>query len=197
MQQGPLLITHRGISGPAALKLSAFAAAELRACKYKGDLVLTLIPGLTLNQATVAIREHAAKHGSAQVAKGHTPSICNELPRRVWSSLVQHAGTPDKCRWAEIPKGCIAKLAEGLVFLKLPFSGKDTNKEEFVTAGGVELNEVWLARMESKFTPGLFFGGEMLNVDGITGGFNFQACWTTGHVAGEAAATRVFDINGV
>eukprot|EP00937_MAST-01D_sp_MAST-1D-sp2_P004852 g4852.t1 len=210
-QRGPLLITHRGVSGPAALRLSAFAAEELCACRYRGLLLLRLVPGLTLPDAARVLREHAVAHGSACVHAGAAgggrgrkrgrrgvstathPSFGGAIPRRVWDALASRAATPPipaGTRWADCTRAQLAGLATLLsAGVSLPFRGKDTNKEEFVTAGGVALDEVRSFRtMESALVPGLFFAGEMLDVDGVTGGFNFQACWTTGHHAGEAAA---------
>jgi len=221
-QRGPLLITHRGVSGPAALRLSAFAASDLAACGYRGALRLRPVAGLTNAEATKALRAHAAAHGAARVHSGASgggggggsggggggggrkrgsssathPSFNGSIPRRAWDALASRAAAPpipDGTRWADCSKAQVRGLAALLsAGVALPFRGKDANKEEFVTAGGVALHEVSSMRtMESAFAPGLYFAGELLDVDGVTGGFNFQACWTTGHHAGEAAAQRL------
>ena len=112
------------------------------------------------------------------------------LPRRVWAALSGAATQDSARRWADLRKEEEAALVHSLTAVPLLFRGKDSNKEEFVTAGGVALGEVDMKTMEAKDPElrGLFFGGEVLNIDGVTGGFNFQACWTSGHIAGEAAA---------
>ena len=209
-QRGPLLVTHRGISGPAALRLSSFAATDLAARAYRGTLALNLVPGeiSSITDAVDALRAHRVTHGSRGFVHGGTSGaypFAAQLPRRVWAALCDIAlgdglrsggggggggelAPRKKVRWGELRKAEEMKLCTSLVSLRLPFQGKDANKEEFVTCGGVELAQVHLKTMEAKCRKGLYFGGEVLNVDGVTGGFNFQACWTTGYVAGVAAA---------
>ena len=192
-QRGPLLITHRGISGPAALRLSSFAAADLRDISYQGELQLNCLPNMSLEDIRGTLITFHHNNGN-KLVNGGTNSMypfMNQIPRRLWGALVDQITTPNKmrCRWNELNKKELINLSELLVKIILPFKGKDTNKEEFVTAGGVDLKEIDLKRCESKKHKNLYFGGEVLNIDGVTGGFNFQSCWTTGFIVGEAVNT--------
>ena len=193
-QRGPLLITHRGISGPAALRLSSFAAADLRDISYQGELQLNCLPNMSLEDIRGTLITFHHNNGN-KLVNGGTNSMypfMNQIPRRLWRALVDYQiTTPNKmrCRWNELNKKELINLSELLVKIILPFKGKDTNKEEFVTAGGVDLKEIDLKRCESKRHKNLYFGGEVLNIDGVTGGFNFQSCWTTGFIVGEAVNT--------
>jgi predicted Rossmann fold flavoprotein len=215
-QHGPLLVTHRGLSGPAALRLSAFAAAELRDMGYEGTLILSSVGGSdggggsgrgkkrqksgveaarALRYCRGELAEYAKAHATQQIvnAKGARP-FADAVPKRWWGAIAKHAIGETKLAqltWAHLRKDELEELAQALACLRISFRGKDTNKDEFVSAGGVSLKEVDLAKMESKLVSGLYFSGELLDVDGVTGGFNFQAAWTTGHVAGEAAAAAV------
>lgn len=180
-QQGPLLVTHWGLSGPAVLKLSAWAARELYDAKYAAQVRINWLPKFSRDQ----VREQLARQrqeNPKRTVDSHCPW---ELPKRLWRSLVDHAGGTN-VRWAELSKKSLEKLIEHLVACEFQISGKGQFKEEFVTCGGVPLNEVDFRTMESRVCAGLFFAGEILDVDGITGGFNFQNAWTTAWIAGNA-----------
>jgi len=179
-QTGPLLITHWGLSGPAILKLSAWGARELFSRDYAFLLRVNWLPAShedALRTAIVAVRlEHSRKQIGTYSPFG--------LPARLWRWLVHRAGISETVRWAELSQREQNRLIEGLTRTSLEVRGKSTFKEEFVTAGGVSLKDVDFRTLESRRCPGLFFAGEVLDLDGITGGFNFQAAWTCGHIAG-------------
>ncbi|MFC4871982.1 NAD(P)/FAD-dependent oxidoreductase [Negadavirga shengliensis] len=177
---GPLLITHWGISGPAVLKLSAFGAAFLHDKAYKAVALIRWRHDFTeegLRQDLFAFREG---HPKKKIASN--PMF--NLPARLWGFLVGQSGIAASASWRDSSKKEVNKLVEYLFKYPLNICGKTTFKEEFVTAGGVCLEEVNPHTMESRMVPGLFFAGEVLNMDGITGGYNFQAAWTTGYLAG-------------
>jgi hypothetical protein len=181
--RGPLLVTHRGVSGPAALRLSAFAARELQECDYQGTLVVDLLPDEAVRSALDA---HKKQHAGATVAGAQRPFA--QIPKRLWARLVGHAAVRDGCKWGDASTKELDALATACSALELPFAGKDTNKEEFVTAGGIKLKELNFKTYESKLVPGLHFAGELVDVDGVTGGFNFMHCWCSGFAAGTHAA---------
>lgn len=178
-QRGPLLITHWGVSGPAVLKLSAWGARELCACNYHTEVRINWIPGVDHNEVISDIKR---SHGTKLIA-ADSPF---ELPKKLWKRLVGLAGIEEATRWSHLPKSQEEKLKRLLRETTLQIQGKTTNKEEFVTAGGVLLSEVNFKTMESKIVPGIYFAGEVLNIDGVTGGFNFQNAWTTGWIAGSS-----------
>lgn len=181
--RAPLLVTHRGVSGPAALRLSAFAARELQECDYQGTLVVDLLPDEAVRASFDA---HKKQHSGATVAGAQRPFA--QIPKRLWARLVGHAHVRDGCRWGDASTKELDSLANACSALELPFAGKDTNKEEFVTAGGIKLKELNFKTYESKLVPGLHFAGELVDVDGVTGGFNFMHCWCSGFAAGAHAA---------
>jgi len=180
---GPMLITHWGLSGPAVLRCSAWMARELAASGYRFNLYARLIP---LSEAEFRdlweqiIREHPKK----RVYNQNPPRI----PTRFWEYLLQALEIPEDACMADLGKKDKNRITETILNHRFEVAGKSPFKEEFVTAGGVSLEEINAARMESKKYPGLFFAGEVLDIDGITGGFNFQAAWTTGYIAGTSAA---------
>ncbi len=181
-QRGPMLITHWGLSGPAVLKLSAWGARILFDKKYRSALTVNWLGDYRLD-ATLEVlqhnkdwRENARKKIAAQPA-------FSQIPVRLWKQLTQFIG--DK-NWGDISKAEMQKLAEELTAGKFTIQGKGIFKEEFVTCGGVNLNEVDFKTMQSRIVDGLFFAGEVLDIDGVTGGFNFQSSWTTGWLAGSA-----------
>jgi predicted Rossmann fold flavoprotein len=184
-QRGPLLVTHWGLSGPAVLRLSAWAARELNAGGYQADLKINWMPGAHLESMREWLGVYKSQNGRKQVA-GH--SALPEVPHRLWRSLALAAGVKEDLTWADLTRGTMLSLAGELTAGSYRISGKGEFKEEFVTCGGVALREVEFRRMESKLLPGLFLAGEVLDIDGITGGFNFQAAWTTGWIAGNSAA---------
>lgn len=189
VQEGPLLVTHHGISGPATLRLSAFGAREFRDMNYRG-LVTINWDAPALGENVEDVFDELWKCTTA-MPKRNVASVCpihgNAIPRRLWSALVLASGFPSEAEWGNTPKKVVRQLATNLLAFPLEFTGKGTFKEEFVTAGGVSLKEIDMKTMESKVCPGLYLCGEVINVDGITGGYNFMNCWSTGHVAGESS----------
>ncbi len=182
--RGPLLVTHGGLSGPAILKLSAWGARELAACDYRFEISVEWSAGLNAARARDELRTGRAAHPRKQVPSWN-PFL---LPRRLWERLVDAAGIPAETVWASISNEGMRALAAQLTACRFAVAGKSLNKEEFVTCGGVRLAEVDFKTMESKLVPGLHFAGEVLDIDGLTGGFNLQAAWTTGRIAGLALA---------
>ena len=208
-QEGPLLITHHGVSGPAALRLSAFAAREFHAVAYKTQIKINLCPKYEDEQRvlksgsseailTDCLWEITRLIPKRRVATG-CPLFTKEsqegesslpvIPKRLWYALVEHSGIPADTTWGDVSKAKIRSLANNLTAFSLPVTSKSTFKEEFVTAGGMNLKEINMSTMESKVSPGLFMCGEVLDVDGVTGGFNFMGCWSTGYIAGQNAAS--------
>ncbi|PSO50205.1 MAG: aminoacetone oxidase family FAD-binding enzyme [Cyanobacteria bacterium SW_9_44_58] len=181
-QTGDVLITHWGLSGPAILKLSAFAARILHDHGYQMGLFINWLP--SHNMETVKEQLLAQKNQTPRrQIMNHSPV---SIPKRLWQNLATVAGVSAAQRWAELSKKQMKILAKELVQGKFQIEGKSTFKDEFVTCGGVDLKEINFQTMESKLVPGLYFAGEILDIDGITGGFNFQNAWTTGWLAGQA-----------
>lgn len=184
-QGGAVLITHWGLSGPATLRLTAFAARDLRAWGYRGDLEVDWTGGLRLDAVDHLLAEARLQQARRQIA-GTKP--LPSLSRRLWAGLVEAAGLPADRRWADLDRRGQRALATALVASRYQVVGRGPFGEEFVTAGGVPLKEVHGGTMESRVQPGLYLVGELLDVDGVTGGFNFQHCWTSGWQAGRALA---------
>jgi len=182
--EGPVLVTHWGLSGPAILRLSAWGARELHGLDYTFTLLLnwSAAQAPTPAQAAAALATQRTAQARKQVVSVNPYS----LPARLWERLVAAAGVPAGATWAGLSKAHADRLAAQVTTTRLAVTGKSMNKEEFVTCGGVRLREVDFRTMESRVCPGLFFAGEVLDIDGITGGFNFQAAWTTGWLAGTA-----------
>jgi predicted Rossmann fold flavoprotein len=183
-QQGPLLITHWGFSGPAILKLSAFAALELHKLNYNFSISINWLPNFneqTLSEKLLKLRDELA----AQKIINRNPFF---LPQRLWDYFLRCSDINENIRWADLPSKQQNLLIKNLCTQTFHVKGKTTFKEEFVTAGGISLNEIDANTMQSKIAPNLFFAGEVMNVDGITGGFNFQHAWTSGWIAGTAIA---------
>ena len=183
-ERGALLITHWGLSGPVILRLSAWGARVLHDLDYRCTLRVNWLPNL--NDAQLA-REFETRRRS-QAARLVVNSSITPLPARLWEQLVLAAHIPRETRWSALSRPAQHQLIQGLLRGEFPVSGKSLNKDEFVTCGGVKLGEVDFKTMESRICPGLYFAGELLDIDGITGGFNFQAAWTTGWIAGNAMA---------
>ena len=181
-QSGPLLITHRGLSGPCILRLSAWEAEALAACGYQFEVLINWLGNHSVEKTREEIHSYRKDRAVAQV--GTNPR--DELPKRLWTALVARAGIAKEITWAHLSKDGGKNLLEALTAYRARVQGKTTNKEEFVTCGGVSLKEVDFRNIESKLAPGLHFAGECLDFDGTTGGFNFQAAWTTGRIAGLA-----------
>lgn len=180
--EGPLLITHWGLSGPAILKLSAWGARELNALDYNFALQVNWLEYLSFDETLEQLKKIKNDNGKQLVAK--YPQF--ELPKRLWQSLVNAVGIDLETKWAEINKNQLQNLANQLTQCQFEVDGKSTFKEEFVTAGGVELKEIDFKTFESKLHRNLFLAGEVLNIDAITGGFNFQNCWTGGYLVAKA-----------
>ncbi len=183
-ESGPLLITHWGLSGPAVLQLSAWGARAFYEVGYRFPIAVDWVPGLKAGGMDQALAELAAANTSKQL-KTFGPW---NLSRRLWVRLVERAGLDPARRWGDLGPRQRTTLARILKGCELQVTGQSAFKEEFVACGGVPLKEVDMRTMQSRLTPGLFFAGEVLDIDGVTGGFNFQACWTTGHLAGLAMA---------
>jgi predicted Rossmann fold flavoprotein len=177
VESGPLLITHWGCSGPVILRLSAWGAIELASRNYSFTALVNWIPDQTPDFQ--ALRRTAG--GSAVSGKN-----AFGLPQRLWQFLVSASGIADDVRWGDLPAAGQHALIRNLSAFELPVRGKTTFKEEFVTCGGIHRSEVDPATMQSRIQPNLYFIGEILDVDGITGGYNFQHAWTSAWIAANA-----------
>jgi len=187
VQRGPLLITHWGLSGPAVLKLSAWGALDLWSRDYKFEILVDWIPAAGSEGLAEAVAVARKENPRRQVARG--PLL--DLPKRLWERLVVAAGVDRGRIYAELSRAEMQALSDQLRESRLRVDGKSLNKDEFVTCGGVALGEVDFRTMESRLVPGLYFAGEVLDIDGVTGGFNLQAAWTTGYLAGRAMSGAV------
>ncbi len=183
-ERGPLLVTHQGVSGPAILRLSAWGARVLHEMDYQFTLRLNWLPGSSEETVRRELRSFRDSNPTRRVAN----SPLGPLPQRLWEQLTSQAGIDSTVRWTNLSRLQANALAALLVRTELTVHGKSLNKDEFVTCGGVKLSDVDFKTMESRIVPGLYFAGELLDIDGITGGFNFQAAWTTGWIAGNAMA---------
>jgi predicted Rossmann fold flavoprotein len=180
--EGPLLMTHWGVSGPAVLKLSAFGARVFHEKDYRFELAVDWLPRMDRPALEETLRLWADQNGKKAVVSGRPVP----LPGRAWRTLMAKIDTPEQMKWADLGRKSFQKMVEQLKNTRLAVTGKSTFKDEFVTCGGVPLNEVDLRTMASRICPGLYLAGEVLDIDGLTGGFNFQAAWTTGRLAGQA-----------
>ncbi len=181
---GPLLITHQGFSGPSVLECSALGARLLRDLNYQFELRINWIPDLTEEAVVDLLKEVKTNTGTKSLL--NAPPV--NLPKRLWEYLVASAGIDPSKQWAQLGKVQLLNLASQLSATTLQINGKSTFKEEFVSAGGVDLKSVNFKTMESKIHPGLYFAGEVLNIDAITGGYNFQNAWTTAYIASTSMA---------
>jgi predicted Rossmann fold flavoprotein len=184
--KGDLLITHWGFSGPAVLKLSALAAKELAEKNYHFSIQINWLENFT-EQSLQQEWQHLRVQLAAQ--KIYTKNPFN-LPNRLWQYLLQESSINETLRWADVNNKQQQQLIKNLTAHAFDVKGKTTFKEEFVTCGGFQLNEIDVNTMQSKLIPNLFFAGEVVNIDGITGGFNFQNAWTTGFIAANAIAKK-------
>ena len=185
--QGPLLVTHWGVSGPAALKLSSYAARLLAENDYKTPLAISW----TGERARQEVEENLLKLQAANPRKQLATLHPFGLPSRLWLYILSKLGLEPAKPWAEVGRKTLNRMIETLVNDQYTIAGKGTFREEFVTCGGVSLSSINSKTLESKVCPNLFFAGEVLDIDAITGGFNLQAAWTTGVVAGQCAAESV------
>ena len=183
-ERGPLLITHNGISGPAVLRLSAWGARVLHEMNYRFSLRVNWVP--EMHEAE--LRTEFQSRRQTEPTRRVNNSPISALPARLWENLVSNAGIFPETIWTTLTRAGMNELIQQLRATQLEVDGKSLNKDEFVTCGGVRLREINFKTMESRVTPNLYFAGELLDIDGITGGFNFQAAWTTGWIAGHAMA---------
>lgn len=179
---GTLLITHWGMSGPAILKLSSQAARHLAECGYTAQLVVNWLGGKTEDEVRAEIKAMQLAQGARQVGNTHL----QQLPARLWQVLLQRAGISAGVRWREVGQKQLNRFAAVLSADVWPVQGQNRHKEEFVTCGGVALSNVNLSTLEAKSHPGLYFAGEVLDVDAVTGGFNLQAAWSMAYVVAKA-----------
>jgi hypothetical protein len=176
--EGPLLITDWGLSGPAVLKLSSYAARHLAEHQYKGTVIVNWLNA----------KENDAREQLLEMAAGNPQKLLSSVhpvQQRIWEHLLQRAGLRKDLRWAELGSKGLNRLTATLTADTYPLTGKSKFRDEFVTAGGVALANINLSTLESKAHPGLYFAGEVLDIDAITGGFNLQAAWSTGYVCAQ------------
>ena len=176
--EGPLLITDWGLSGPAVLKLSSYAARHLAEQQYKGTVIVNWLNA----------KENDAREQLLEMAAGNPQKLLSSVhpvQQRLWEHLLQRAGLRKDLRWAELGSNGLNRLTATLTADSYPLTGKSKFRDEFVTAGGVALSNINLSTLESKTHPGLYFAGEVLDIDAITGGFNLQAAWSTGYVCAQ------------
>ncbi|XP_021856051.1 uncharacterized protein [Spinacia oleracea] len=181
-QIGPMLVTHWGLSGPVILRLSAWSARELYSSSYKGILTLDFAPDLHKGEVNAILLKQKKKFAKQKVVNSSPPEF--NLVKRFWKYMLKREGLAEDISWASISSEALLSVASLLKQCSFEVAGKGQFKDEFVTAGGVPLSEISLKTMESKILPNLFFAGEILNIDGVTGGFNFQNAWTGGYIAG-------------
>lgn len=183
-ETGPVLVTHWGLSGPAILRTSAWGARLLAERDYRFVARIGWLGAVQRDEALALLRRQREAEAKRIVSGAGLTTV----PARLWEKLAHAAGCGPETRWHGTTREQLLALAEALTACDFQVTGKSLNKEEFVTAGGVALKEVDFRRFESRKQPGLYFAGELLDIDGITGGFNFQAAWTGGWIAGQAAA---------
>ena len=183
---GPLLITHWGMSGPGILRLSAWGARELFEKNYQFVLQVNWLNDLTFEETLEILKELKLEHSKKAVSK-KSPF---DFPNRLWESLVLASEIEIETKWADLTKIQLHNLTNQLCNGEFQVNGKSTFKEEFVTAGGIDLKEINFKTMESKLHENLYFAGEIVNIDAITGGFNFQNAWTGGFIAAESVTSK-------
>lgn len=188
--KGPILVTHWGLSGPAILKLSSLGAREFNELNYQFNIEINWTGNLSSQAILERVIDHRKSSGSKRLENG----TLFALPKRIWERLITASGIHPEMQWAQLNKTQLKELSHQLSSSNFTVSGKSMNKEEFVTCGGVNLKEVDFKFMQSKRVDGLFFAGEVLDIDGVTGGFNFQAAWTTGKIAGVSASEHILKL---
>lgn len=181
-EHGPLLITHWGMSGPAVLRTSAWAARELSECNYDFNIQINWLTDVSEEDLRIQLADVRKELGK-QLVWHKNPF---NLPRRLWEYQLQQAGIGEDVKWGELPAAAQNKMIQFLIRDAYDVKGKTTFKEEFVTCGGIKLSEIDPQTMESRILKGLYFAGEILDVDGITGGFNFQHAWSSGYIAAQS-----------
>lgn len=185
-ESGPILLTHWGLSGPAILKLSAWAARELHEANYHTPVLINWLSQISEEELRKELQQ--TKQACAAKAVGNTPLF--SIPKQLWKRLITLSEIAEELRFNSLSAKQMQSLVQMLHAMTLQVEGKTTYKSEFVTCGGVALEEVNFKTMESRIVPGLYFAGEVLNIDGVTGGFNFQNAWTTGWIAGNAIGNQ-------
>lgn len=185
-ESGPLLVTHWGVSGPGILKLSSWAARFLNEKNYEFDFMINWLPNHTEDSLKELFTSYKQNNGSKKVFN----QLELDIPKKLKHFLLNKAGISSDIKWAETKKKQVNKLVQLLTADIYPSKGKTTFKQEFVSCGGVKLNEVNFKTMESKKTPNLYFAGEVLNIDALTGGFNFQNAWTTSWIAAQSISQQ-------
>jgi hypothetical protein len=188
-KRGPVLITHWGLSGPAVITLSAWSAEYLHRENYQFEVLVNWTGGVGEQEVKKSLLEYKEKYGKQVVSTN--PMFV--IPQRLWQRLCRMAEIDEAKRWNEMSQRSLNKLTEFVIRCPFQIQGKTTFKEEFVTCGGVDLNEIDLNTMESKRISGVYFAGEVLHIDGETGGFNFQAAWTTAYLAAQGITTSLAD----
>lgn len=183
---GPLLFTHWGFSGPAVLKLSAWGARILAEKDYRFELMVNFIQ-MDAASCLEFFKKQKEDFGKKQLSNANPFAI----PKRLWHRLLELSAIPDSCKWADANKIQLDRLSNLLVAFRFQIEGKSTFKEEFVSAGGIDLKEVDFRSYQSKKFPGLYFAGEILDIDGVTGGFNFQNAWTGAYIAATDMASKL------
>lgn len=185
---GPLLITHWGLSGPVILKLSALGARLMEKINYQFIIRVNWLGESWTNDRLRQVIDSMRDDSGSRIVEKKSP--LKEMPNRLWRRICRKTGIKNKLKWSELTRDSIIKLINHLISEEFEVTGKSLNKEEFVTCGGVKMEDIDLRTMESKIVKNLFFAGEVMDVDGLTGGFNFQSAWTTGRIAGEEIARR-------
>jgi predicted Rossmann fold flavoprotein len=183
-EEGPVLVTHWGLSGPAVLKLSAGGARELNECNYRFNVIVNWCPDYNENSLREKFFELRGDHPVQKIYNGNVFGI----PQRLWEHLGAVSEIDEDLRWSDLPAAKQNLFVRNICAHEMKVEGKTTYKEEFVTAGGIRLTEVDAATMQSRKAAGLYFAGEILDVDGVTGGFNFQHAWTSGWIAAKSIA---------
>lgn len=184
--EGALLVTHWGLSGPAVLRLSSFGARKLNELNYKFTLIINWA-----DKKEEEVNNELMKLKNENTKKQIGSFSMFSIPQRLWERIIEHAEVDLSLRWFELSQKQINKITSAICSTKISVNGKSMFKEEFVTCGGVSLKEINFKTMESKLLPSLFFAGEVLDIDAITGGFNFQAAWTTSFIAGKSISELV------
>ncbi|XP_052191082.1 uncharacterized protein LOC127800495 [Diospyros lotus] len=193
-QVGAMLVTHWGLSGPVILRLSAWGARDLSSSDYKGILYVDFAPDIHVEDVKSILSRHKNQFVKQKVLNSSPPEL--GLAKRFWKYMLDREGLNEDILWASVSNSALLSLASKLKHCSFRVKGKGQFKDEFVTAGGVPLSEVTLSTMESKVQSNLFFAGEVLNVDGVTGGFNFQNAWSGGYIAGTSIGNRLVEGGG-
>jgi len=180
-ESGPILITHWGLSGPAVLKISAWAAREMMHSNYQATLYVNWLGEKSLESVIELLKNLKQQNLKAQMANAYP----KQLAKRFWLKILGKSKVREEQKWADLSKAEAHRISESLFSTEFAVLDKNRYKDEFVECGGVSLNEINFKTMESKLCPGLFFGGEILDIDGLTGGFNFQNSWTGGWIAAQ------------